>query len=115
MNGMHHAHYWAYTTGSDDYTVTHQYELAPTSTLAQISLSDFYEFDDQSHADIAFLGCTYLDSSGVTRTDTFPVIDAFDAVHAFGRNGLASATFGIRVSNIAASYIVNFFFWDHVS
>lgn len=112
---MHQEQRWAYTTGSDDYTASYDYELPPTATLAQVTLGDFYEFDDQSHVDLGFTSCAYLDEDGVTRTDTFPDIDNLDAVHVFGRNGLVRADFQIRVSNMAAACVVNFFFWDSVS
>jgi hypothetical protein len=115
MNGMHTEQWWALTGGSDDFTVSHDYELPPTPTTAQITLGSFYEFDDKSHVDLGFTSCAYLDKDGVTRTDPFPDIDAFDAVHVFGRNGLVRADFQIRVSHIGASYVVNFFFWDNVS
>jgi hypothetical protein len=115
MNGMHQEQHWAFTTGSDDFSSTHHFELPPTPTLAQIHLADYFEFDDQSHADIGFISGTFVDGDGVTRDLTFPDIDQFDATHAFAQSGLASATFGIRVSNCAGSYIVNFFFWDSVN
>jgi len=115
MNGMHQESAWAYTTGSDDYNASYQYQLPPTSTLAQISLGRYFEFDDQAHVDLGFTGCTYLDQNGVTRTDNFPDIDNFDGVLMFGRNGLASASYQIRVSNCSAACILNFFFWDSVS
>jgi hypothetical protein len=115
MNGMHQEQHWAYTSGSDNYTVSHDYELPPTPTLAQVTLGHFYEFDDKSHVDLGFTSCAYLDENGVTRPDTFPDIDSFDAVRVFGRNGLVRADFQIRVSNVSASYVVNFFFWGAVS
>ena len=115
MNGMHQEQYWAYTTGSDMYSVSHQYELPPTPTCAQISLADYYEFDDKSQVDLGFTSCTYVDKDGVTRNDSFPSIDDFDVTYIFARNGLASATFELSVSNVYAAYIVNFFFWDSVS
>jgi hypothetical protein len=115
MNGMHQEENWAYTIDSDNFTASHDYELPPTPTLAQITLGQFYEFGDQSHVDLGFTSCAYLDEHGVTRTDLFPDIDDLDSVHVFARNGLARADFQIRVSNMFASYVVNFFFWDEVS
>ena len=115
MNGMHQEQHWSYTIDSDDHTGSHDYELPPTPTLAQITLGAFYEFDDKSHVDLGFTSCAYLDQTGVTRTDTFPDIDNFEAVRVFGRNGLARADFQSRVSNISVSYVVTFFFWDTVS
>jgi hypothetical protein len=115
MNGMHQTQAWAYTTGSDDHTASWHFSLSPTSTCAQITLGDFYEFDDKSHVDLGFTSCQFLDASGVTRTDSFPDIDSFDATRVFARNGLARADFAMRVSNCAASCVANFFFWNSVS
>ena len=42
MNGMHSELHWAATAGY--YTSSHDYELPPTSTLAQITLCDFLEY-----------------------------------------------------------------------
>src|SRR5258707_15349093 len=109
MNGMHQEQHWGYTTGSDNQTGSHDFELPPTPTLAQITLCDFYEFDDKSHVYLGFTSCAFLDASGVTHTDTFPNIDEGGvSVRVFGRNGLTRAEFQIGVSNIFASYVVNF-------
>ena len=112
---MHQESRWAFTTGSDNFSSSHTFSLSPTSTLAQISMGAYYEFDDKAHADLGFTGCTFLDKDGVTRTDSFVDIDDVNAVMMFGRNKLASATYEIRVSNCYVSAILNFFFWDHVS
>ena len=115
MNGMHQEQHWGYTVGSGERTGSHDFKLPPTPTLAQITLGDFYEFGDKSHVNLGFTSCTYLDENGVTQTDTFPGIDEGGTVHVFGRHGLTSADFQVGVSNIFASYVVNFFFWDSVS
>jgi len=115
MNGMHQEQHWAFTTGSDDFNSTHHFELPPTPTLAQVTLGDFFEFDDKSHVDLGFISGSFLDSDGVTRPLNFPDIDSLDAVRVFAQPGLVSAVFGTRASNAYGSYVVNFFFWDHVS
>ena len=104
MNGMHQQQSWAYNFDSDNYTASWDWELPPTPTCAQITLADFYEFDDKSHVDLGFSSCQYLDQNGVKRTDTFPDIDSADAVHVFAKMGLVRADFQMRV-----------FFWDNVS
>jgi hypothetical protein len=115
MNGQHQDQIWAYTIDSDDFSYSGEYRLPPTPTLAQISLAGTYEFDDQSHVDIGFTSCDYIDGDGVQRTDTFKDIDWMDAPRVFGRNNLVRAAWEIRVSNLAAIAILNFFFWDSVS
>lgn len=111
---MQQASAYAWTIGSGDYSVSFQYEFSPTPTLAQMCLSTYYEFDNKAHAELGFTGCTYVDHNGVTYTDTFPDIDAVLATRTFGRNGLTSASYALRVSNSYASAVVNFFFWDSV-
>jgi hypothetical protein len=115
MNGMHQEQHWAWTSESDDFSHTGEVRFPPTSTLAQISLGHIYEFDDKSHADMGFTSCSFIDGDGVQRTDPFPDVDYFDAVRVFGRNNLVSVDWEMRVSNISASCIMNFFFWDVVS
>ena len=114
MNGMHQEQHWAYNLGSNDFTASHDFELPPTPTLAQVTLGDFYEFDDKSHAELGFTSCVFVDASGVTRTDTFPDIDALDAIRVFGRNGLARADFQLRVSNVSASLRGQLFHLGHL-
>ena len=41
MNGMHQEQHWAYNLGSNDFTASHDFELPPTPTLAQVTLGDF--------------------------------------------------------------------------
>jgi len=115
MNGQHQEQHWASNTDSDDFSHSGEVRFPPRSTLAQISLGDFYEYDDKSHADIAFTRCNFIDDSGVPRTDDFLDVDALGATHVFARNGLTSAFWEMRISNIAASAVLNFFFWDSVS
>lgn len=115
MNGMHQEQHWGYTLDSDEQTKSYDFKLPPTPTLAQITVGDFFEFDDQSHANLGFTSCSYLDGNGVTQTDMFPGIHEGGTVHVFGRNNLTSATFQVGVSNIFVSFVVNFFFWDSVS
>jgi hypothetical protein len=115
VDGQHHDQWTAFTTGDDPVSVTGEFRLGPTSTLGQISLGDLFEFDDESHADVGFTSATFIDGNGVSRTDHFPDVDAFGATHVFARNNLTAATWELRVSNVAISTILNFFFWSHVS
>jgi hypothetical protein len=87
MNGQHQEQHWAYTIDSDDFSHSGEFRLPPTSALAQISLGDFYEFDDKSHVDAGFTSCDYIDGDGVPRTDNFPDIDALAATHVLGAIG----------------------------
>src|SRR5438034_1170462 len=103
MNGMHYEHHWAYSSDDDGYTVSHDYELSPTSTIAQVTLASV-ESAVLTGANPGFTSCSYLDDSGATLTDTL------DEVKAFGRNDLIRAEFQIYVLHTRAYYIVNFFF-----
>jgi hypothetical protein len=114
MNGMHHEQHWARTFGSDNYSFTGEYRLPPTPTLAQATLAGYFETDDQAHVDLGFSSCTYIDDSGVPRTDSFPDVDDVGATHVFGRNALTGASWEMRVSNCYAAVVLNFFFWDEV-
>jgi hypothetical protein len=117
MNGMHQEQHWVVNSESDSFTASHDFELPPTSTLAQITLCDYVERDDQSYVFLGFTSCVFLDVAGVPQTDVLaaPGSKTGNEVHAFGRNGLTRADFAISVASVQASYIVNFFFWDSVS
>jgi len=116
MNGMHHRSGYAYEIGGDSYSASWHYELAPKSTLAQLSLTSYFEFDDETKVDLGFTSCQFIDSNGVQRTDSFPDIDLIDGVvHKFGRNKLVRVDWEMRVRDVHASWLLNLFYWDHVS
>jgi hypothetical protein len=113
MNGMHYDHNYAYTTGSDDYTVSNHYELPPTPTILELSLSTYYEFSDQAHAQLGITHVEYVDSSGVTRHIDYPSAPEYPT--ALSINSLTRVDWQITVSNSWADYLLNAFFWDSVS
>src|SRR5262249_50435806 len=47
--------HWAYTTGGDFYSATWSVDFAPSAAFAKVSQGRYFEFDDQSAADIAIL------------------------------------------------------------
>ncbi len=113
MNGMHYAHNYLYNTGSDDYTVSLHWELPPTSTILQLSLSAYYEFDDQAHVQMGFTHDEYIDSEGIPRHDDYSEIPEYPT--ALSINRLTRADWEITVSNCWADWLLNAFFWDSVS
>lgn len=113
MNGMHYTHNYAYNTGSDDYTVSSHWELPPTSTILQLSLAGYYEFDDQAHVQIGFTRVEYLDSHGVTRHNDYSEVPEYPT--ALSINGMTRADWEITVSNCWGDYLANFFFWNAVN
>jgi hypothetical protein len=115
MDAMHQEQHWILSMDEDDSTLSHHYEFPPTPTLAQITMGDYYEFDDQSHVDLGFISGSYLDSNGVTRPLNYPDIDALDAVRVIAQPGMASAVYGAKAVHAYGSYVVNFFFWGEVS
>lgn len=114
MNGMYQTQAWGFAFGSDEYTATYEHSLAPTATLAKLTLADYYEFDDKSYVDLGFVECTYLDKNGVKKTDKFIGIDYFQAVHSLGRNGLINVVWRMHLAHVGASFVADFFFWPSV-
>jgi hypothetical protein len=115
MNGMHQEEWVVSTSGSDDLKATHHYLLPPTPTCAQITLGDYYEFDDQSHGELGFMFCRYLDSHGLEKTDIFQPVTGYYPTHVFARMNLIYAEFELVASNAFISGVLNFFFWNEVS
>jgi hypothetical protein len=109
---MHYQWGYLYTTDSDDYTVTVHYELPPTPTIAQLSLSEYYEFDDEAHAHLGITHSEFLDSNGVTRTIDYPNIPAYP--ESISVNGMTRVDWEMTVSNCWANYVFNAFFWNSV-
>jgi len=119
MDGMLCEEYYLwdyYYSGDKHVSASWQFELAPTPTIAQITLGDFAESDHASVAQamLGFESCTYLDPSGVTRTDALPGTSGQSANRILARNRLASVTFGMRSVNCSASVVLNLFFWPSV-
>ena len=114
MNGMHCESHALYTTGGDFYSTSHHYELPPTPTIAQLSMVNDYEFDDQAKFDLGFTRVEFLDGK-VTRHANFPDIDSVNPTSIVVQNGMTRVDWGAQVSNCAVSYIVNLFYWSSVS
>jgi hypothetical protein len=113
MNGMHYDHNYAYNTGSDPYTISVHYELPPTSTIVQLTLSSYYEFDDQGNVQLGITHDEYLDSNGVTRHDDYNNVPEYPT--AVSVNGMTRVDWEMTVSNCWADYMMNAFFWDSVN
>ncbi len=114
MNGMHCEWWWAYNTGGDWYTTSYHYELPPTPTIAELSMIDYFEFDDRAQLDLGFTHIEYLDN-GVTRHDDFANIDSFDSTKIVVHNALTRVDWSMQITSCATSHLINLFYWDSVS
>ena len=114
MNGMQQGSNFAYTTGSDDYSGSFHWELPPRSALGQLSISTYFEFDDEAHVDLGFTHAEYLDNDNVTHHADYPDIDRVDAARTISVNRLTRIEWQMRVSNCVAWFLINLFFWDSV-
>jgi hypothetical protein len=114
MNGMHQEANQLFTD-SDSFNATFQFELAPTPTCAQISLSTYVELSDMARVDLGFISCTFLNKNNLTQIDKFPDARAEGAITAFARNGLSSVSYQMNIADCIATCLVNFFFWSAVS
>ena len=106
-------YYSAWSVGNPA-TVSHHDELPPTSTIAQLSLVDYYEFAGQAHVDLGFTRVEFLDGGGVPRHDDFLSIDDFDSTKLVARNRMIRADYSMQVANCSASYLINYFFWPSI-
>ena len=111
MNGMHYAHNYLWTTESDYYTQTAHWELPPTSSIAQLTVTTYFEFDDEGSIDLGITRVEYLDGT-VTRHIDYSNIPQYPK--AVSINGLTRIDWRARVSNAWASWLLNVFFWDSV-
>jgi hypothetical protein len=113
MNGMHCEHWYLYTTDSNDYSQSYHFELAPTPTILQLSLSGYFEFGDQAHVQMGFTHDEYIDSDGVPRHDDYSNIPEYPTLLVI--NGLTRVDWEISVNDCWADLLFNAFFWDHVN
>lgn len=82
----------------------------PTSVVAEITLSSFDTFGDDTACFAVFDGCT-TDGSDGPPSETFA--PPFQTV--LIRNGLTSVTYSIEIANCTAFFFVNVFFWPRVN
>src|SRR5579884_2984235 len=108
MDGMHYFTGWAYTTGSDEYTVSNHWEIPPLNCIVQTSIVGTYEFDDQANAMINITSAQYLDSDGVTRTDDFggPPATNSNPVTSIYYSSLVRFDWAMQVSNCWGNYMM---------
>jgi hypothetical protein len=113
MDGMHVFWNNAATTGSDDYTVSSHWECPPLNCMVETIIAGYYEFDDQSHAQIAMTSAEYLDSDGVTRHDDFgrPPDSNMNPRTVIYYGSLVRFDWALQVSNCWADYIMNVYEW----
>ncbi len=114
MNGMHYQWNWAYTADDDLYSLSYDFSTSPTPTVLELSLDNYFEFDDQAAVDLAFTHAEFLDENGVTRHREFPDPDSFDAVPAVSISGLTYVQWGAKIKSCAAEWTMNAYFWDSV-
>jgi len=117
MNGMHCETHSFGTWDSDFVTSSHEFELPPTPTIAQLSMCDYAEYDDEGRMWLTFTDIEHLDSHGVTRHQHVADLGGSPpaGVKVVLGNRLVRADFGVGIENLQTNYLVNFFFWDSVS
>ena len=96
---------------SDSFTASYHYELPPTPTIAQLSLVNYSEGDDQSSVTLNFKSVDYLDGA-VTRRDDFDASGYVEPTIVI-RNGMARIDWVIE-ANCYVTHMINLFFWDSV-
>ena len=114
MNGMHCEQATFYNTGDDWYTQSFHINLGPQATIAELSMVDYYEFDDKARFDLGFTHVDFMDGT-TPRHDDFSDIDAFDSAKYVVRNGMTRIDWAMQLSNCAVSYLLNLYYWDAVT
>ena len=111
MKGMHYEYGFVYS--DDDYTASYHWELPPTSTILQLSLSSLTEgWDKYAWATLGFTHVEYLDSNGVPRHEDYPVDR--NTPTALSVNGLTRVDWEIGVLDTWVNWLLNAFFWNSV-
>lgn len=109
MKGMHYDTGFVY---GDDYTASYHWELPPTSTILQLSLTGLIEGLDFHFMAQGFTHIEYLDSDGVTRHEDYT--DPATRPTALSINGLTRVDWEISVIDARADWLLNAFFWNSV-
>ena len=112
MNGMHTESGYAYNVEDDEFTLSFHYELPPTPSIVQLSMSAYYEFDDQASTRLSITRVEFIDQGGVPRHIDYPSIPRYPNVAVI--DGLTRVDWQVRVSNCWVDYLFNVFFWDAV-
>ena len=113
MNGMHCDTYWAYNFGDDWFSWSFSYELPPTPTIAQLTMCQLFEFQDNTAVDLGFTHQEWIDGNGVQRHQDWNVsTDATPKL--LVTTGLVRLDGAISVWGCQSQLIFNAFFWDQV-
>lgn len=111
MSGQRGYRHWTYTTDDDNYTVTWSVEMPPSNAFANIALGQYYEFDDQAHADAGIVGFRRRKADGGDELVELPGVADRDARLTAADPKMTSVTFALRVSQCWATALWNINFW----
>jgi hypothetical protein len=115
LSGMY-AFSRAGAAGGDSATHSTTIELEPGDGFAQVSLGDFWEWDDQSWAIIGITRITHRRKNGLDKVITFPsaffTTDTADLTRIVYDANLSSITVQTGVQNCYLNWILQIFYSD---
>jgi hypothetical protein len=114
MNGMHYQWAWAWDPAGDGYTASYEFSTAPLSTILELSLDNYFEFDSEALVELDFTHIEFLDSNGVTREQDLPDPDFTYAIPAISVTGLTDAQWELKIQSCAVQFTMNAYFWNQV-
>ena len=90
---------------------------APTSAVAEISLSSLEAFGSGASVFTAFTACTTDGSDGLPPSENLTVPGGLSPFlpTVLIRNGLKSISYDIEIENCRVNVVINVFFWPHVN
>jgi len=118
MDGMVVEYRHLTTGGRGASSFSHTIQLpAPTSVVAEISLSNFVSYGADPSAFTAFTACSTDGSDGLPPNEDLTTTGGLSPFlpTVLIRNGLKSITYDIEIENCRVDVVVNVFFWPHVN
>ncbi|MEU5438317.1 hypothetical protein AB0G73_33880 [Streptomyces sp. NPDC020719] len=111
MDGMHYSYDNVHNNDPQTLTISYHYEQPALDTIAQLSLSSVSQnAAERADSTIAsFTKVRFVDSDGQTRE----LNPGF--VNALSRSKLVGIEWQVQLSNVAAFWLLNLFYWPSVS
>jgi hypothetical protein len=111
MNGLASAQRMAYTMDDETYGYSWSIEQSPNACFADVTIADFFEFDDESSAKCGIVRYRSRQSDGSDKTTTLPGLDYFERVHVIYDARLTSVTYRIQVKNASSVALWSISYW----
>src|SRR5262249_44672923 len=116
MIGMKCGSRWQ-SSNDEDFFESRHYAQAPTSTICQLSLTEYAAYDDDARVMLGFVGVLSLGPQGQTvpRNFDFVTDGSGGNVPFLAVTNMTEVSWVCQLHHCSANYLINLFYWNSVS